>query len=285
MSGVLAGLRVVVTRAAHQSGDLASLLVAQGARVVALPVLSIAPPPDSGEALHRAVARVHEFAWIVFTSANAVDAFVDALPGSVLSDGVPSGALSPGAAALEPATPRVAAIGPATAAALEHRGIAVVLRPGEAVGESLAAAFPRPEPGAPRRVLLPRALVARDVVPDGLAALGWEVEVVAAYETIRPPIGEDDLASAAEADVITFTSSSSVTGYLEVAGPNSVPPIVASIGPVTSATARAAGIRVDVEAAHHSAEGLVTALCAHLESRRRRVGPDATSTADEATPS
>jgi len=160
---------------------------------------------------------------------------------------------------------QVAAIGPATADALRRIGVVADLVPARYVGESLVEAFPAPRPDASSRsVLIARAAVARDVVPDGLRALGWDVEVVDAYATRRvaPPTAAA-AAAIAGADAITFTSPSTVTAFLELAGREQLPAIVASIGPVTSAAARVAGIAVDVEATQHSAAGLVAALITH----------------------
>ena len=109
-------------------------------------------------------------------------------------------------------------------------------------------------------MLLARAEVARDVLPDGLRAKGWDVEVVDAYRTVRAEPDADRLAGVAAADIVTFTSSSTVTRFLEVAGAEHLPRMVACIGPITAATAREAGIEVDVEAEEHSIEGLVAAV-------------------------
>jgi uroporphyrinogen III methyltransferase/synthase len=109
-------------------------------------------------------------------------------------------------------------------------------------------------------VLLARAAVARDVLPDGLRALGWRVDVVEAYRTRTETPSESALEATAAADIITFTSSSTVERFLDLAGPDRVPPMVACIGPVTAATARKHGLTVDVEAPVHSIDGLVEAV-------------------------
>jgi uroporphyrinogen-III synthase len=131
------------------------------------------------------------------------------------------------------------------------------------VAESLLDAFP-PGPG---RVLLPRAAVARDVLPAGLAERGYTVDVVEAYRTVIGRPSSEALGAAATASAVTFTSSSTVTNFLAVAGDLPVPPVVACIGPVTADTARAAGLTVDVVAAEHTIDGLVAALVGAL-------GPD-----------
>jgi uroporphyrinogen-III synthase len=154
----------------------------------------------------------------------------------------------------------VAASGPATAAALADRRIVADLVPDRFVAEGLLEAFP----GGPGRVLLARAEVARDVLPDGLAAAGWEVDVVDAYRTVPATVTADQLDAIAGADAITFTSSSTVEQFVAAAGTDRLPPVVACIGPVTAETARNLGITVHVEATEHTIAGLVAALTAAL---------------------
>jgi uroporphyrinogen-III synthase len=120
------------------------------------------------------------------------------------------------------------------------------------------------------RVLLPRAAEARDVLPKGLLSRGWQVDVVEAYRTERLRPGPDALAALRSADVVTFTSSSTVTGFLDVVDREDVPPFVACIGPVTAETARSLGLDVDVVAGVHTIGGLVDAL---VEARGRPSPP------------
>jgi uroporphyrinogen-III synthase len=242
VTGQLAGCRVVVCRAAHQSERLLGLLRDAGADAVPLPLVAVGPPADGGAALAASVDQLGRYDWVVFTSANAV---VRLLP--LLRD-----ARSFGAA-------RVAAIGPGTAEALAAANVVADLVPERFVAESLLEAFPA-APGGGGRVLLPRAAVARDVLPDGLRAAGWDVDVVEAYRTTTAPLDPAAVEAARTADAVTFTASSTVTRFLEAAGRDAVPPLVASIGPITSATARQHGLTVDVEAEVHTIDGLVDAL-------------------------
>lgn len=235
----LFGRRIVVTRAREQASDLVTRLQALGAETVEVPAIVVAEPADGGAALRDAAASVHTYDWVIFTSANAVARFLPLLPD----------ARAFGSA-------RLAAIGPGTADRLADGNLRADLIPGEFVAESLLDAFD----DGPGRVLLPRAAVARDVLPDGLRAKGWTVDVVEAYRTERTNPSAAILAAAAAADAITFTSSSTVTKYVEVAGADAVPPVVACIGPVTADTARAAGLEVQVEADVHTIPGLVDAL-------------------------
>ncbi len=128
--------------------------------------------------------------------------------------------------------------------------------PDRAVAESLVEAFP----AGSGRVLLPQAAGARPTLSEGLVAAGWEVATAEAYRTIPARPTAAALAAASRADAITFTSASTVTGYLDVAGPDGLPPVVVSIGPVTSAAAARAGLGVSVEAEPHTVEGLVDAV-------------------------
>jgi len=239
----LFGKRIIVTRAREQASGLVERLHELGAGTVELPVIEIGDPADGGAALRAAAGRVGDYDWVAFTSANAVSRFFAALA-EVGSDTRALGGR------------RVAAIGPGTAEALDAAGVRPDLVPERFVAESLLEEFP----DGPGRVLLPRAAVARDALPAGLAERGWAVDVVEAYRTAVGQPAPEALAGAATAHAVTFTSSSTVTNYLAVAGDIPVPPVVACIGPITADTARAAGLTVDVVAAEHTIEGLVTAL-------------------------
>lgn len=247
----LAGWRVLVTRAAEQGAALAERLAALGARPVELPVIEIVAPADGGAALASAASRLGGFEWVVLASANAADRLLDEVRD---------------ARALGPA--KVAAVGPATAAALSRRGILADLVPSRYVGEALAEAFPPPtRPGA--RVLVARAAVSRDVVPDALRAAGWEVEVVDAYETRPVEPDPDRVEATLGADAVTFASPSAVSSCVAAIGRDRLPAVVATIGPVTTAAALKAGVEVTVEATEHTAEGLVAALAAHAAGAAR----------------
>jgi uroporphyrinogen III methyltransferase/synthase len=238
----LFGRRVVVTRARQQAGELVERLRALGAETVELPVVAVAEPADGGAAVRAAAARLRDYDWVAFTSANGAERFC-----ADLADARAFGAA------------QVAAVGPATAAALAAFGVRadLVLDAGEAVAESLVAAFP----AGPGRVLLPQAAGARPVLAEGLRAKGWEVDTVEAYRTVAAgPPPPEVLAAARAADAVTFTSSSTVRHALDVLGLEHVPPVVACIGPVTAATAREHGLEVAVVAADHTAAGLARAL-------------------------
>jgi len=244
----LMGRRVVVTRAREQASELVARLSALGAATVEVPAIAIADPDDGGAALAAAVEDIGGYDWVVLTSPNGARRLLAAL------EAAGRDARTLGGVGL-------AAIGPGTAAALASARLVPDLVPERFVAESLLASFPAPPAGG-GRVLLARAAVARDVLPEGLAAAGWTVDVVDAYRTDAVPLDERQAAALAEAEIVTFTSSSTVTNLLAAADGRPLPPVVAAIGPVTAATARAHGLGVDVEAEVHTIDGLVDALLA-----------------------
>ena len=247
----LAGRRVLVTRAAKQAGKLSEGLRALGAEAVEVPVIEISPPV-SYEALDAALRRLDHYDWLLFTSMNSVVAFhVRAMDlGLFLSN----------------LKPQVAAVGKATAQALEMMlHLKVALTPKEYVAESLVAALK--EQIAGKRVLLVRAAVARDVVPDGLRSAGATVDVVNAYRNVMPEAAPAQLCKviAEGLDAVTFTSSSSVTHLADAAKAASVTfplkgVLAISIGPITSQTLRECGWVPAAEADPHDIPGLIAAV-------------------------
>ncbi len=245
----LFGQRIVVTRAAGQAGALASRLVALGAEAIELPTIEIQPAADYGP-LDHAIANLASYDWLIFTSANAVRVFVERLDGS--------------AADLRSLRARICAIGPATRAAIESLHLKVDLMGAEYVAEGLLRAF-EGHPLAGARILLPRAAVARDLIPTELSRRGAQVDVVEAYRTIVPPDAaaraHEVFAAGPKPDWIAFTSSSTVQNFVAVAGAESLAGVrVASIGPITTRTARELGIEVAVEARTFTIDGLVEAM-------------------------
>jgi uroporphyrinogen III methyltransferase / synthase len=243
----LHGRRVVVTRARAQASGMAAALRALGADVVELPAIRIEPLVDS-EPVRAAVESIHSYALVCFTSPNGVRLLFEALD----AHGKDARAL---------ANAQVAAIGPGTAAALRERGVLADVVPERSIAEALVEAL-EDVPVRGRPVLVARAGEARDVLPEALRERGAVVDVVALYETVREEPSVAALAAAREADYVTFTSSSTVRNYLEVAGGAPGGARIVSIGPVTSATAREAGLTVDVEAERHDPDGVVEALLA-----------------------
>jgi uroporphyrinogen III methyltransferase / synthase len=238
--------RVVVTRARAQASGLAATLRALGAEVVELPAIRIEPRLES-EQVHEAIQALHTYALVCLTSPNGV---------RLLFEAMASGGRD--ARALANAT--VAAIGPGTGAALAERGVIADVVPERSVAESLVEALAGIEV-ANRPVLVARAAEARDVLPDALRERRALVDVVPLYETVAEDPDPDAVEAARGADYVTFTSSSTVRNLLRALGdrfPREAR--VVSIGPVTSATAREAGLEVHVEASRHDPDGLVEVL-------------------------
>jgi uroporphyrinogen III methyltransferase/synthase len=254
----LHGRRIVVTRARAQASGLAATLRSLGAEVVELPAIRIEPLIES-DAARRAVAEISEYSLVCVTSPNGAHLLFDALAArpSGNGPGLPGGA-GRDARALAGAT--VAAIGPGTRRALAGHGIVADVVPERFVAEALVEALSGVEVEG-RRVLVARAATARDVLPEALRERGAEVDVVALYETVREEPDAAAVEAAQGADYVTFTSSSTVTNLTEALGDRfPAGARIVSIGPVTSDSARAAGLTVDVEAEQHDVDGLLAAL-------------------------
>jgi uroporphyrinogen III methyltransferase/synthase len=252
MSGVpLAGLRIVVTRPAGQADALSELLEAAGATAIRFPTIAVRPA--TLHATDRAkLLALGTYDWVVFTSANGVAGAWRELDRVNL--------------------PRetwkrvhVAAIGPATAAALRAHGIEPDALPGEYLSERLADVV---GPVTGRRFLLLRADIAGETLPAKLRAGGGHVDEVAVYRTVEAAPDAAALAAGDDIAAITFTSPSTVRGFVRVCGGAWPPALrqaaIVAIGPVTAEAARALGLVVAVQARTHTAAGLVAALIEHF---------------------
>ena len=247
----LSGKRVVIPRAADQARDTDAALRDRGAVPLIMPMIEVAPSPEP-ERFAAAVRRLHEYDWVLFTSGNAVEQLRLEL------DRTGRDARAFGAA-------RVGVVGSKTAESLTRLGIRADLVAQEFVGEGLATALL--ERGQPRRVLLLRALRAREVLPETLREQGCEVDVVPAYETKPLTSSGAELGQRIEQggiDAILFTSSSTVTSTLEALGSQGAELLsrvtLASIGPVTTRTLEAHALEANVQAAVYTVEGLLDAL-------------------------
>jgi uroporphyrinogen III methyltransferase/synthase len=244
----LRGKRVVVTRAEGQADGLCRLLAERGSAVIRCPTIRVEPPP-SLEDLDRALGRLDEYRWIVFTSSNGVRAVAARLE-----------ALGRGGETLDPA--RVAAVGTSTAHALEALGLTPAFVPEVERSRSLADEL---EPVVGERVLLTRADIADPGLAERLEARGaGRVDDVVAYRTeLLPPAGEALRELRLGVQGITFTSPSTLRGFIAI-GPEwrslLQGVIVATLGPATSEVAAREGLEVDVEASERSMKGLVEAL-------------------------
>lgn len=259
----LAGKRFLITRARHQAQSLAAALEEKGAEVIAIPAIEIVPP-DSYAPLDAALRNARKYQWLILTSVNGVEFLVERLKylaGKTFSSAQetfnPSGPLS------------IAAMGPATARALEAHGLPVHLIPDKYVAESLVDALRDQVFG--QNVLLVRAKVARDIVPVELERAGATVDVVEAYQTVVPASSCEELRNLFHGPgslphAATFTSSSTVTNFFRLLQEAHIPGwpasmAAASIGPITTRTLLENGIEPAVEATEYTIPGLVAALC------------------------
>ncbi len=251
----LEGKRILVTRAAHQAGKLSEGLRALGAEPVEVAVLEIQPPADLAP-FDRALRSLDSYDWLILTSTNAVNFVARRVKDLNIE--------------LEELRPRIAAVGKATAQAVEvSLNLKVSLTPKEYVAESLVAELAPQIAG--KRVLLARAEIARDVIPDALRTAGATVDVVDAYRNVMPSAARELLrkALATGIDAVTFTSSSSVTHLAEAARAAGLPfPLsnvrAISIGPITSQTLRELGWEPSAEASVSDVPGLIAATADSL---------------------
>ncbi len=257
----LFGKRILVTRGREQSKKMADAISEQGGQPVLFPTISFLPPSDYTQ-LDNAIRKIGTFDWVIFTSVNGVEKFFQRF--FEVQDDI-----------RQMAGPRIAAIGPVTAAAIRKHGLKVHLLAKEFVAEGLLALLPQEEVKG-RRFLIPRAEKAREILPESLTAMGGIVEVVAVYRTGLPEQADvneiTSLLSDKKLAAVTFTSSSTVTHFIEMLKGQDLTMlldgvVVASIGPVTSATLREKGLPAHVEASEYTVEGLVNTLMEHFKAR------------------
>src|SRR2546422_1723775 len=245
----LLGKRIVVTRTRKQASVLSGKLRALGAHVIELPTIRIETPSNLRE-FAELVQDAHIYDWIVFTSANGVDGFFDIFF-KLYDDAREIGGV------------RIAAIGPATAQRVKDFHLHVDLQPDEFIAEAVVKEFEKGGGVENLRILIARAEKARDLLPKQLSGMGAIVDEAFAYQTVpetRDVTGAHRRFSTEGADLITFTSSSTVENFLDLNLPWPAGMKVASIGPITSATARERGLSVDVEARRHDVTGLIEAI-------------------------
>lgn len=244
----MTALRVAVTRAAGKAESLSSRLIAAGAQIYEVPLTRIARLDQSP--LHDALRALVDVRWILLTSANAVECLADAARETNTHEQI--------------ADRYVAVVGEVTAQAAEAHGWRADMVPAQFSAEGLLDAFATRGDVAGTTALYPCAAGARDVLPDGLRALGATVHVVPCYESVPDPDGQRDLSrmlAAGELDLITVAAPSAVDALAEALPPEHAGRVaLASIGPITSKAARQAGFRVVVEANPYTAEGLVRAI-------------------------
>ncbi|MDQ2867347.1 MAG: uroporphyrinogen-III C-methyltransferase [Verrucomicrobiota bacterium] len=244
----LFGKRIVVTRTRKQAGTLSAQLRELGADVLELPTIRIEPPTELRE-FAELVQDAHSYDWIIFTSTNGVDAFFEMF--FKLYDD-----------AREIGPSKIAAIGPATAQRVKNHHLHVDLQPPEFVAESILKEFSKLGGIENLKILIVRAEKARDLLPKGLSGMGAIIDEALAYRTVpetQDVTGARRRFTEQGADLIAFTSSSTVENFLALKLPWPAQMKVASIGPITSAAAREHGLHVEVEAKQHDIPGLVQA--------------------------
>jgi uroporphyrinogen-III synthase len=258
----LSNLRILITRPRPQAEKFARLLEAAGAIPVLLPAIQIGPLADP-RTLDRALGELSGYDWLVLTSANGVEAVWGRFSAlDILGERKPG--MRQASSPIPPCV-RVAAIGPKTAAALEKHGVRPDFVPEEYVAEAI---LPGLGDLRGRRVLLLRADLARPALAEAIRSAGGIAKEVSAYRTLPAESEAAGLAALRQGiDVLTFTSSSTVNNFTTLArqaglDPAKLPgePLIACIGPITAATARQVGYRVDVAAETYTVEGLVEAL-------------------------
>ncbi len=264
--GPLAGRSVIVTRTREQAAALVEPLEELGADVLALPVIAIVEPEDWGQ-VDIAIAHLSDYDWVVLTSSNGVDRFLTR---------VREHGLDP-AERLASSGVNVAAVGSATASRLQSAGVTVDLVPRDFRAEGLIEAFRDADVCHGRRVLIPRALEAREILPETLRELGCEVDVVPVYRTVpaEPDLDVLDRIRKGSVDAVTFTSGSTVRNFIALldkvgldAGAHMKRLVVASIGPVTTEALRKRGFDADVEAAESTMPALADALARYFSAKR-----------------
>ena len=275
----LSGIRVLVGRAKHQAGALSSELKKHGALVIEIPFIEI-HKPKSFKPLDTALKNLAAYDWLILTSVNGVESMWERMEKIREGHDFSRAARTTSSLSdLAAAGPRlhIAAIGPATKKAIEQRGMTVDVVPKEYVAESVVKSLKSKVKG--KRVLLVRAKVARDVIPNELRKAGAHVDVVEAYETVVPKPSRARLRAALKnprkrPHVVTFTSSSTVKNFLALLGAKSKPRRkeladirMASIGPVTSSTLREMGLPVDIAAQEFTIPGLIEAIVEAVASQ------------------
>lgn len=247
----LFGKRILVTRARQQASTLSKMLAERGALPVELPAIIIQPIPHNKQ-LEQAIQDLAQYQWIIFTSVNGVEAFFKQIQ-SLKKDSRVLSVL------------KIASIGPATANALEDRGISVDYCPDIFTTQGLITGF-RSQNIAGQRILLPQTDIADEQLTEGLTGMGAIVDEIAVYRTIpdtEAMLRVKEMLLANQLDVITFTSSSTVSNLIGVFGSDSIPlnrVKIACIGPMTAETAIKAGLKPDMVAKEHTVPGLVSAI-------------------------
>ncbi len=257
VQGPLMGKRIVVTRQVERAGLLSTRLEIQGAETILCPTIQVVPPASYTE-MDQVISRIQGYRWVVFPSANSVRSVFQRMS----EIGVPRSRL---------AEVSLAAVGPATRQALETEGTTVAYVPDEYLAECLGETL---NPVADERILVMKADIGEPTLGEILARRGAQVDEVIAYRTVTQPPPENTMVELKRGvDMLTFTSPSTVRGFLKL-GPDwrdmTVGVMIATIGPLTSSAVREMGLEVHVEAEEHTMEGLVSAIVTEFTSKAGR---------------
>lgn len=258
----LFGRKIIVTRARAQISDLAEVLESYGAQVIQFPTIEIQPIDDNA-ALDAAIAQLSNYNWVIFTSVNAVEIFYRRLRNT-------------GGDARSIGNARICAVGSKTVDALDKIGIRTDFVPSQSHSAAIATELESP---AGQNFLLPRARIATGDLPDGLRKRGAGVDVIPIYDTVKAGVERREEIEAkllgGRVDMVTFTSASAVTNFVEMFNRHSVPKLLdnvhtAVIGPTTASTARRAGLRVDVIARETTIENLADEIARFYASKESK---------------
>lgn len=253
----LKGKKILITRAREQSAEFSTRLKKFGAEVIEFPTIEIVPP-SSWKGMDRAISQLKFYDWVIFTSANGVNFFYQRLKERGKNRRSLSGL-------------KICAIGPATAEQLRKKGARVDYIPKKFVAESILRGFKRMGIEG-KQILLARAKKARDVLPEGLKRMGATVDVVEVYRTVKPKgkvMRLKRLLEKKEVDVITFTSSSTVSHFIDLLGKEVLKNLlkgvaIACIGPITARTVREAGLKVHIQPEEYTIPALTRAIAKYF---------------------
>jgi uroporphyrinogen III methyltransferase / synthase len=263
MTSTLKNKRIIITRTREQSAELAALLAEKGAETIAFPTIEICDP-DSWEPLDQALTNIGDYSWVIFTSVNGVKKFFERL--QTLQIKLPA-----------PPPFKVAAIGPATGRMIISHGMGVEFLPEDFMAEGLVASLQgRILPGM--KILIPRALEAREILPEELRRMGAIVDVIPVYQTVIPLGRMDQFHAILQQNgvaMIVFTSSSTIINLGKMVSPQSLPDVlknlsIACIGPITAATASKSGLRVSVMPLRFDLPALVESIEQFFANQSKR---------------
>ena len=254
----LSGKKIVVTRSRAQASDFVEQIESLGAEAVEMPTIRIADPEDFGP-LDKAISKINTFDWVVLTSVNAVGRFIDRL-------------IERGGDIRDLKGMKICAIGSATAEEVRRYSLRVDLIPPKYVAESIVEELQKEGAVEGKKFLLPRADIARSLLPDEIHRLGGEAVEVDVYRTVLEEEADQDIIQrlvGGDIDLVTFTSSSTVRNFAKILGENRLENVktaahFASIGPITTQTAQEFGIPIHTEASRHDIPGLVEAILEYL---------------------